>query len=101
MLGGDLGLQQVRAGRSAEVQEGLLGCGEHPGAFGDRVGVPAGAVLVFEQHEVSGGVEARGRARMLEELEREQGQHLGLLRHELRHETGEADRLVGEGGADQ
>lgn len=36
---------------------------------------------------------------MLEELECEQGEHLGLVRRELRHEAREANRLVGEGGA--
>lgn len=66
-----------------------------------RRGRSTGRDLVFEQHEVAGGFEARGRARVLEELEGEHGQHLGLLRHELRYETREADRIVDESGADE
>ncbi len=80
MLGGDLGLPQVGAGRGAEVLDGELGCGEQPGALMDRIGVVERAVLVVEEDEVAGGVKARGRTRVLEQLEGQQGQDLGVLR---------------------
>lgn len=88
MLDGDLRLEKVWTGSGAEVLEGVLGCGENPNALIDRIGVSERAVLVVEQQQVSGGVEAGGRARMLEQLEGEQGQHLGALRHEGRDEGG-------------
>lgn len=77
LLGVALGLVQLRARSRAEVLEGLPGRTEHSGAPGPRGCVAHGAVLVIEQHEVPGGGETRGRARVLEELEVEQGQRLG------------------------
>jgi len=39
--------------------------------LGDHLAIPTASVLVFEQHNIAGGIEARRRPRVLQEDERE------------------------------
>ena len=65
---------RARLGRPARVHQ--------RGALGDLAGVPARAVLVLQQHELAGRVEARVAARVMEQHQREQAEHLGLVGHQ-------------------
>ena len=64
-----------------------------------RASVPERAILVLEQHDLAVGSDPRGASRVLEEHEREQAEHLGLVGHEHGEELREPDRLVAEVGA--
>ena len=57
------------------------------------------AVLILEQHDLAVVTDARGAARVLQEHEREQPEHLRLVRHEDGEELPEPDRLVAQVGA--
>ena len=57
----------------------------------DRVGVPAAAVLVLEQHERAGRVDAGVAARVVGEQQRVQAERLGLVGHQLGEHRREAD----------
>ena len=54
--------------------------------------VPERAVLVGEQHEVA-VPEARGAARLVEQHERQESVHLGLVGHQLGERAAEPERL--------
>ena len=54
--------------------------------------IPARAVLVCEQYELSGD-EPRIAPRVMQQHQREQAPHLGLVRHQLGEHAPEADRL--------
>ena len=58
-----------------------------------EVPVPPCAVLVGEAHERAVGRGAGRPPRLGEQHEREQPEHLGLVRHQIREQAGEADRL--------
>ena len=62
---------------------------------GDLRGVPARAVLVGEQHELA-VVEPGVPARIVEQHQRPQAVHLGLVRHQLGERRAEPQRLRGE-----
>ena len=91
MRGGDRGLELVRPG-PAQADRAL----EHPEALVDAGPVPERAVLVVEEHELPVRADARRAAGVLEEHEREQPEHLGLVGHEHGEELPETDRLVAE-----
>ena len=57
--------------------------------------IPARAVLVCEQHELSGD-EPRIAPRVMQEHQREQAAHLGLVGHQLGEHAPEADRVRGQ-----
>ena len=69
---------------------------EQRAGLGDRGVVPAGAVLVAEQHERAAIVEARRPARLVEAHQREQGEHLGLLRQHPRDQPAEPEGVDAE-----
>ena len=91
MAGGDRRLHLVRL-RLRASQRGV----EQLDSLVDRVPVPARAVLLLERDEVAVFVDTTRAARVVEEHEREQRQRLGLVRHELRQGTGEANGFVRE-----
>ena len=62
-------------------------------ALGDERSVPLAAVLVGEQHDGSIGRDAGGAARLGEQQQGEQSEHLGLVGHQLGQQPGQADRL--------
>ena len=62
----------------------------------DRAVIPSRTVLVGQQHERAVGVEARVRARQVEAHERQQAEHLGLVRHEPRDQRGQPFGVAGE-----
>ncbi len=68
---------------------------EHRPARGDLAGVPQRAVLVGEQHELA-VAEARRAAGVVQQHQRQQAVHLGLVGHQLGQRAAEPDRLGGE-----
>ena len=86
----DRGLQDVRP--AAAQGERTV---EHRLALGDLRPVPERAVLVGEQHELA-VAEARLAAGVVQQHQREQGLHLGLVGHQLGERAAEPDRLAGQ-----
>ena len=75
----------------------------HPsGAFderdpvGDRAAIPAGAILIGEQHEPPVGGEARSGPSQLQGHEGEEPERFGLVGHELGDEPREPSRVLGK-----
>ena len=62
-------------------------------ALGDLVLVPARAVLVLQQDELPVAVEPSVAARVLEQHQREQAEHLRVVRHQGDEHPAEPDRL--------
>ncbi len=60
--------------------------------MGDLGGVPARAVLVCEQHELA-ALEPGLAARIVEQHQRPEAVHLGLVRHQLGERRAEPERL--------
>ena len=87
----DRGLHLVRA--AALVTHRLVDQRE---PLGDQLAVPAAAVLVFQQHDAAVRVEARGRARVLQQQQRGEAHDLGLAREQPQQQPGEPDRLVAQ-----
>ena len=77
MLGRDQRLQEVRRGRGAGERA------QQPDRLGDLVGVPAGTVLVGEEHELAVVAGAGIPAGVLEQHQRQQGVELGIRRAQL------------------
>ncbi len=94
MARGDRRLHLVRTGLPTP-QRGV----EDSRSLGDRVGVPPGAVLVFEQHQVAGTVDACRSARVVQEHQREQAQGFGFVGHQLGERSRQPDGLGAEVGA--
>ena len=90
----DRGLELVRPG-TAQRQRPV----EHGATLLDPLGVPQRAILVVEQHELARGVEPRSPARVVQQHQREQAEHLGLVGHQHREHLAEPDRLVAQLGA--
>ena len=88
MLRRDRGLDRERP------VEARRGC--HPDALLDLGGVPARAVLIGEQHELAVRVEPRVAARVVQDHQRQQATHLGLVGHQLGEQAGQPDRLVAQ-----
>ena len=91
VLGGDRGLQQVRPGAPAprrRPQQGL--------ALGDLPGVPAGPVLLGQQHQPPARVHPRVPAGVLQQQQREQAGRLRLVRHQRDHHPRQPDRLLAQ-----
>ena len=76
------------------------GCPQQPGRLGDLVVVPAGAVLVGEEHQatVAHACVAPG---VLEQHQGEQGDECRLVGTQAEHDPHQADRLAGQVGAQQ
>ncbi len=72
---------------------------QHPVRPDDHRQIPGRPVLVVEQNEVAGGVEASGRAGPVEQLQGEQAARLRILRGQRDHQFGEPDGLVHQDGA--
>ncbi len=97
----DGGLHLIRAGPTS-AQRTL----EHRDRLLDRDGVPQQTILRVEQHEVAEPVDARGSARVVQQHECEQPDHLRLVGHELGQRSAKANCLrtqtltyeVGAGG---
>ena len=88
MACGDGRLHLVRPGPAA-AQGGV----QDPGALLDLATVPAGAVLVCQQDEVTGIIDPGGAPGVLEEHQRQQAGRLGLIGHELGQRLGQPDGL--------
>jgi hypothetical protein len=84
VLGRDRSLQRV--GTGGEALEEL-------DSFVDLVPPPEAAVLGLEQYQLAAGSGARVAARMLEQHQREQARHLGLVRHQPAQHARQSDRL--------
>ena len=83
----DLGLQEV--GPVAAQTPGAL----ERGATGLDLGaVPQCAILLGEQHELA-VAQSRIAARVVQEHQRQQAEHLGLVRHQLAERDAQPDRL--------
>ena len=93
---GDRRLQLVRAG--AAPSERLL---DQRRALGDLRVVPAGAVLVGQEHEVAAVVDTGVPAGVVQEHQREQSVDLGLVGHQRPQHPAQADGLVAQLAADQ
>ena len=91
VAGGDAGLQRVRA--PAPVQGARRAQAD---TLADGVAVPAGAVLVGEQHEVAVVVDPRGPPAVVQQQQGEQAEHLALVGQQLDEEAGEAHGLVAQ-----
>lgn len=89
MAAGDRRLERVGADR-AEVERPT----EVAAGGGDEAGVPAGAVLVCEQDEISVSVTPGGFPRLVELHQREESEHLGVVVDHLGEQPPEAERLV-------
>ena len=85
VLGRDRRLERVRPGRVDAPQNAP--------ALLDPARIPQRAVLVVEQHELLAS--ARLAPRILEEHQRKQAEHLGLVRHQGGQDLREPDRLRG------
>jgi hypothetical protein len=70
-------------------------------ALGDRVALPAPAVLLLERHERAGGIDPGGPPRIVQEHQGEQALRFRLLGQQLDQQPAEADRLAAEVGANQ
>ena len=91
-------------GRLDLVRAGLVppkATADHGLAFGDQGPVPAVPVLVGEQDQLAVGVAARGPARVGEQHQPEQSQHLGLVRHQFGKQPPQPDRLGTQVVADE
>ena len=99
MLGRDPALEDVRR-RERCHRAGEARCGQEPHRLGDLVVVPAGAVLVGEQHQPP-VAHARVTARVLQEHQRQQRDQGGLVGPQGQHHPHQPDRLPGELGAEQ
>ena len=66
------------------------------GGLGDRLVVPAGSVLVLQQHEVAVRTESGVGAGAVEPDQGEQAGHLGLGRHQPVEQRGEPLGVVDE-----
>src|SRR6266851_3231342 len=89
---GDRGLQRVRAGLAAQLA-GTLERGE---AAADEQAIPAGAILIEEQHGLARRAGAGPRAGRLELHQRDQPVDLRLLRQEARQDAAKAERVLAE-----
>ena len=65
-------------------------------ALGDLVAVPTGAVLRFEQHEITLGRDPRVASRVVQQHQGEQSRGLGVVGEPGAHETRQADRLAAQ-----
>ena len=99
MLGGDPRLEGVRRSLHRHRAAQRLGV-EQALCLGDLVVVPAGAVLVGEQHEPT-VADPRVAARVLEQHQREQRHQHGLVGPQPEHDPDEADGLARDVGAQQ
>jgi hypothetical protein len=88
VLDRDRRLQHVPAGRTEP--QGARG---QEGGLGDRLRPPARAVLVVEQHERTGGVDASVATGVVREEQRLEAESIRLVGHELGDHRGQADRL--------
>ena len=86
----DRRLDDIRA--AALQREGTV---ERLTPAGDLGGVPARAVLVCEQHELA-ALEPSVAARIVEQHQRVEAVHLGLVRHQLGERVSEPERLRGQ-----
>ena len=69
---------------------------DQPTPLSDEVAVPAGAILLCEQHERPIRRAAGGAARGRQEHQREEAEDLWLVRQERGEETAEANRLAAQ-----
>ncbi|OKK17389.1 hypothetical protein AMK16_21330 [Streptomyces sp. CB00455] len=92
MAARDRGLERVRA--AARAAQGL-------DAPVDQQPVPPGPVLVGEQHRVSVGAGAGGRPGRLELQQRGEAVDFGLRRHQRGQDTGQAQGVLAQGGAQE
>ena len=69
--------------------------------LGDQLPVPQRAVLVGQRHQLAGRAHAGRSARLGEQQQREQPEHLGLVGHQVGERPRQPDRLRGEVGAQQ
>jgi hypothetical protein len=95
MTGGDRGLQHVRPRRLPD----RLGARQRRQAAADEQPVPARAVLVEQQHRLSGRADARLEARGPDLHHRNEAVHLRLLRRELGEDAAQAQRVLAQAGA--
>ena len=96
MLGGDRGLQRVRAGGAAR-----RGVARELEARRDLAAVPERAVLVFEQDQLAAVVEPRLTARVVSSISASRPSASGSARQHRDQRAGEADRLAAELAAHQ
>ena len=96
VTGRDRGLDLVGAGLSAP-ERGFEQCAR----LVDAVAVPAAAVLLFERYEIAVLVDAAFAARFVEQHERQQPDHFGLVGHQGDERAPEPDRLTRERAAQQ
>ena len=88
MAGRDGRLHLVGA-RPPPAQRGI----QQPHPLGDPAGVPAAAVLILEQHQVTGVIDAGVAAGVMQQHERAQAEYLGLVGHQVGQRAGQPDRL--------
>ena len=93
MLGGDRRLQGVGTGRGGRRRQGS---GSQGDALVDLARVPQRPVLVLEQDEIAVRAQAGIAARVVQQHQRQQARHLGLVRHQRRQDAAEPDRLVAQ-----
>ena len=96
MQRGNSGLQLV--GATAVMGQGNIEQGQ-PLLNADLV--PGRAILLFQWHQLPFRSHAGGAARVVQQGERQQGQHLGFLRHQLDQQPRQTDRLGAQIQPDQ
>src|SRR5215472_1210400 len=96
VAGGDGGLDLVRP-RASGAQRLL----DESDALGDRGAVPPAAVLVLQEDQAAGGVDAPWPSRVDEQQEREEAGRLGLLGQQLSQGASEPDGLLAQRGPDE
>ena len=85
------GLECIRARRPAAIaQRGL----DQRRTLVDLCAVPARSVLLLEQHDLAGPIEAALASRVVQQHEREQSLRLGVSRQQLDQHAPEPDRLL-------
>ena len=96
MAPGDRGLQLVGPGPAVAQRLGQQGL-----ALVDLGLVPARAILIRQQHQVSSRADPCVAARVRQQQQRQQAGHLGLPRHQRGQRPGQPDRLVTQVTPDQ
>ena len=94
--GGDRRLQLVGPG-PPQPQRAV----EQAQALGDRVRVPARAVLVGRGRRLARRAGAGRPPRVVQQHQRQQAEHLGVVGHQRGEQPAEADRLGAQLGADE
>jgi hypothetical protein len=87
----DRSLHLVLAGR-AQSQCAV----EHAHPFGDPVAIPQCPVLVLQQDQSPGCIRTGVSPRVLQEHQRQQAEHFGLVGHQQREQLRQPDRLFAE-----